>query len=429
MDHFMQSGRIGVSASLALIASLVTGSLSTPSANAQEARMAFTSRIGGEGPGSSKIARASVAKYEELLDLSDDMRVAVAALYDGYDAAYGQAAQSRRKTIEAARANLEEDSHPGPEFFQQMSAAQRTFAEEGAKLEAAFFADVKSLLTEREVQDNWPAVERLRRREVQMRNSLVSGEGVDLVAIVQSMKVAPSVRALPAELGAAVLEYELELDRKLEAKERESAAASPLEMGAGGIDLEAMRKQMAASKEMANSIKDLNGRHARKIAAVLPEDRRDEFEKLVRLKTYPRVYRDSKASRAAKVALELSDLGESKKAALREALSRYERDAAAVNEAWARAIEDQEKGEGEGAIAAAGGAVFRMSTGDEPKALTEARQARRELDKRLREAVDGELTPEQAEAVTKSVESVQESDGEHEGVMMEAVQLRIGGPG
>jgi hypothetical protein len=403
-----------LAAAVVSVAGLVVAS---PVAHAQ-IMVKATRSIGGGGAG-SQVTKRSVEKYAELLGFSGEQKEAALAIHEGYSAAISDARAKRRAAMEEMR-RASEDTGDHSVFMERMPKVEREYTDASQNLEKSLFSDLKLLLTE-DQGERWPRVERSRRREVELRKGSMSGESVDLTEVVAGLRLdEPATTALAAPLE----EYEVDLDRQLQARSRIEDDGVAFEPGKP-LDMEKLREQMDKAREEGMKIKEVNERHARKIEGLLPEDHRSAFRDAVKHQSFPRVYRPARVTRDIDAALKFDDLDATQRQTLNELRESYARDAASLNDAWASAIEDAEK-EGQTAGMGGGGGRLVLSMGDEPQKLVDARKARRELDDKVREKINAALTEAQKSRLPKGDEPGEGgAEGHFEAV--DAVMIRSGG--
>lgn len=391
-----------------------------PAAAQQRMTVNVTAREDSGSP-AGMIPRASVDKYARLLGLDDDQKAAVAALHEGYVTEFQAAAKEFRAAMAEITRTFEDTQDPTV-FREKMPALRRSNAERTKKLEQNFLADVQALLSEHQ-QALWPKVERQRRRETTLRGAL-SGESVNLLEIVEALRLTPD-----EPLARALEEYELDLDRSLQAKEQVNEGARDFE-GGGMFDMQAFQDRLAKAREAGLKVREVNQRHARRIEPLLPEERRAEFASAVRRDSFPRVYRPSRTARALEEALKFTDLDASQREAISALKATYERELASANDRWASAIEEEEKSGGPGGtMMLPGGGVMQVRMGDEQAdtPVAQARKARRELDERTRDRLESHLRPEQKERLPKTQD--REDEGQGAFIGGEARMIMIGGGG
>ena len=391
---------------------VVAGTASVQPAAAQEVRIRST--FGG-GPGdASAVSRRSLDRYADVLGLSKEQLEQATTIHEGYTSAVTQLRKQRQDQIAEARRLADEDD-PG-EMMKAFQAAQQNFTEKSTKLEREFFSDLKGILTP-EQESRWASVERTRRREVGLRRQTMSGAGVDLVEITQGLGL--DHEAL-VPLSPVLEDYETELDAQLQKSAKIQADMPVMGPGRAEIDGEKLQTQMREMAEASQKVQEVNERSASKIEGVLPDSAKAKFREEVQRRSYPRVYRLSRAARDIDAALKLSDLSADQRQRLELLKSQHERDVAPLNQNWAKAMREKERSGSGGAVALAGGGVMMMDMGDEPEELKAARTARKEADNRAADQLKSILTPEQREKLPKGP-----AEGEEEGGMGVGGQMII----
>lgn len=408
-------------AGLVVLSAAAGGVLPVQHVNAQQRVMVARGFNGGPG-GSGQVSKKAIERYAETLGWNADTTDTAKAIHQGYAAAMEDAQKVRRAAMEEMR-RVAEDTGDHGVFMEKLPKVESEYRETTTRLEKALFDDLKALLATPEQEAAWLRVERMRRREVGLRDATLSGEGVDLVEVVRALKLPADEQAA---LAAPLDEYETDMDRALEAKAALKADIDDFRPNADPAErqraMEKMQKAMAEGKEVSKRIQDVNQRHARRIADALSDTPRAAFEQEMRKRSFPQVYREGSVARDLNGALGLSDLTADQREAITALKAQYERDAALANERWAAAIRESEATAQEGAFATGAG-VMRISMGDEPEALKEARKARRELDEKAADRVKSILTPGQREKLPKAPP---QRDGEAEGLhVMEAATIVV----
>lgn len=377
----------------------------TGAAWGQEQRIVTSGRMALGGGSAGAISRASVERYATMLGMDEAQRGAAMTLYEGYASQTAQVRATMRKALEDARRASEEEDDPTV-MVERMTKASEAARTESAALERTLMDDLRSLLTP-EQAEGFVRVERARRREVAVRSATVSGEGVDLLRVVEVS--APGVKS--PELGEAVVAYEVEIDRLIQARP-EADAFGGFRPGVP-IDVEKMQAAMKERAESGKKIAEANERHARKIEALLPEEARVAFRREFDRQAFPRVYREPAVMKDVAAAAAMEDVSPEQRKALAEIREAYEREARVLNERWSAAIRAQEADGTTGALAGGGGMVM-ISGGEEPGALVEARKARRELDERTRERLESAMSEKQRERLKKAREERAAKEREEE---------------
>jgi hypothetical protein len=378
------------------------------------AQMRFTATA-GMGAGGGQVSKRSVERYAEVLGLSAEQKESALAIHEGYAASYQEAQKTRRAAFEDMRRSSE-DTGDNTIFMEKMPKIEKDFRDKTQKLEKGLFDDMKALLSGPQ-ESKWVRVERARRREVNLRSGGVSGAAVDLMDVVDGLKLPPDAMTPVSPL---LEEYEKELDTQLQAKAKAASDGPVFEPGKP-IDADKMKKQMQDAREAGLKVKEVNERSARKIEPLLPDDKRAAFRDAVRERSFPQVYRPSRVSKGMDAALKLDDLTPAQRSSVQAFRAQYQRDVAALNDAWASAITASE-GEGQtGVILGTDGGHVMLNMGDDPPALVDARKARRDLDDRMNEKLKGVLNESQQSKVAKASTPDEE---EMSGAMVRSIMIR-----
>jgi Spy/CpxP family protein refolding chaperone len=367
-------------------------------------------RVSASAGGSfqSPVTRKSVEGYARVLGLDEDQRVAVRALYEEYREGMRQVREETNKLMK----EMQEEFADTMDVSVWKDAAKKfePMTKRSADLEKQFFADVQSLLTS-EQEERVPALERYRRRETNLKFSMVTGARVDLLEIAERLKLA---EASPSA-AMALESYELELDRTLTA--RESAMRDLEKEGekiaeqAMNMDFSAMNKMMKKMLDADRPLRDLHKTYARRIGEALPEGKAAEFDREFKLRAFPLVYREPHVVKELEAALKFTDLGGSQREEIEQLRRNYLREAGAINLRWASAIEERDD---KGIVPAM---AFMGGGGENPAA--EPRKARRELDKRTSTRLHSLLNEEQKGRLPEAPKRSQQEE------MMEAMGIDI----
>lgn len=253
-------------------------------------------------------------------------------------------------------------------------------------------ADLRLLLTA-EQEALWPRFERdLRRMATIDEGGLLSGEAVDLVALLDEVGVTSEARGAIASIENR---YVTELDRALISRNEvyeETTDKAFERFSTEGFDdfekvMDYFRELLEEAMVEAARVRDINLRYAATIGRALPPEIGEAFTDRFNELCYPRVYRVSTTDRAFETILAFEDLTEEQRGRVLEAQTRYRQSRERLDANWARAIAEQEEERD----------VMRVM-GIEPstEATREARTARRDLDRTAYEQVLRVLTEEQA---------------------------------
>jgi Spy/CpxP family protein refolding chaperone len=359
--------------------------------------ISMTRSVGGpgQGVGGSMISKRSFEGYAKLLKLSPEQSQQATALYDAYVAGY-RAEQSKMSDAMRELQRSSEDSGDTSVFMEKLPKIQGEYKTATTKLERDMMTDIKATLTsEQEVA--WPRVERMRRREVELRSGGLSGEGLDLIAIATELKLSSDGSSPVDQLLET---YESDMDRTLVARAAQrDDDAEGFEPGKP-IDIEKLTAQLAKSKEAGAKVRDLNRDYVRKLEALLTPEQLSAFQDGVKKASFPRVYRTPRVVKDAQAALALTDLSEVQRETIKRAYDDYLARAIEVNSNWAKAISENEE-KGAGGTLGGGGNQINLSMGDDPENLKEARKARRELDDSLAARVKETLSEGQFSRLPK----------------------------
>jgi hypothetical protein len=184
-----------------------------------------------------------------------------------------------------------------------------------AQLKDQFFAGVQALLRE-EQRARWPAFERKLRRDKTMARGQLSGESIDLFRILRSIDLPEEVEQ---KITPSLEAYDLRLDTALKARndyldESEQALSEAMRSG----DQQSMLAVVDQRIAMSRAVRDVNLEFVDAIAAALPEEWRKPFLDEVNTMAFGRVYRANRGERMFEAALELEDLTEETREAIRE---------------------------------------------------------------------------------------------------------------
>lgn len=356
------------------------------------------------------ISRESVDTYSDILGFDDLQRETAEMLHRDYLDKFKQASD----TIEDAMRSLQEDASKTGDWQKMMKPMGKImlgFIDRLENLEETFFDDLEMLAIEPAQQEAFVRVERARRREeVEMASqmSVVSGGTLDLHEIAREVEISGNEAAREALLAyeaeidpiyARLIERSTEFSRGWLERMRDMDEDSE-NMGFDAEAMTQMQEAMADLRELGIRGKAVNARYARQIMQVLPAENQAKWDREVKRRSWPTVYRQSKAERQIEAAGKLDDLSASQSESLDAIRSSYEREVAPVNERWAKAI-DSQQAEGEQGWWGFGG---------ENTEADEAEGARKEIDERFIERVRSILTSEQIERMPEADDSGFDAD-------------------
>jgi len=351
------------------------------------------------------IGRESVERYSDFLGFDDLQRETAQMLHQDYIDKF----KSASDTIENAMMKLQEEAGKSGDWQSMMKPMGKImlgFMDRLEVLESAFFEDLKMLAIEPGQMEAFDRVERARRREeaeLAGQMSVVSGGTLDLHAIAREVEVSGNEAA-----REALLAYEAEIDPVYKRLVERSTKFSRgwLErmrdmddddesMGWDAEAMTEMQEAMSDMRELGTQGKAINARYARQIMQMLPAENQAKWDLEVKRRTWPTVYRASKAERQIEAAGKLDDLNSEQQENLAAIRESYQREAAPMNERWAKAIDEQQ----------AEGQQGWWGWGGESTEADEVEKEREELDERFVERVLSVLTPEQIERMPEAGDS------------------------
>ncbi|MEM7227478.1 MAG: hypothetical protein AAF432_01545 [Planctomycetota bacterium] len=275
-----------------------------------------------------------------------------------------------------------------------------------AALRDEFVRNVQALLAENQLE-RWPSLERVLTRKKTLPDSRLDGENVDLIALVEDMKLPASQLD---QLEEHLMAYELALDDVLRRRnaflsEAQQQVDEYLQTSAYDDALEVVDR----ATRLRLAVRDTTRTHAQIIAQSMDADAASEFETLIDRQTYPRLHRRGIAERSFDRALELDGLDDETMAnmlALREA---FDVDCATIDGEIRRAILEHQPRESRRMIesmAAAsspdGDQMFEFFPGSrDGDPIREAYARRRALEQRHVETLHSMLTPDQVAELPK----------------------------
>lgn len=250
-----------------------------------------------------QIGSRQVDKFSKLLAMTKDQKDAADALLEGYAGQAAAAAKLMRDAGQKAREEFQETNDPA--VFEKMQTSMTKFRDERKKLDESFMTDLKSILTPEQAA-KWPAVERTQRRDATLRWGRLSGERVDLVELTDRQELAADVRS---QVTPLLDQYEDELDRELVRRNEvyEGAMEKMMELRRSG-EMDKMQDIVEKGREAGRRVRDVNRKYFRQLIETVPQDKRSAFEAGFNQESYPDVYRKSYSARAADAAMAMADL-------------------------------------------------------------------------------------------------------------------------
>lgn len=322
-------------------------------------------------------------QFAELLGLSEDQKLVIETMFEGYQREFEAASQVARRAMDEAREEFRDTRDPA--VWQDIRGVMEELGAKREAMDRTFLDDVKLLLTP-DQSDKWPELERTRRRTRTLSRGFLSGEGVDLFRIARDLKVTEDAEAA-ASVEAVLERYAIDLDRALQKRNElyESGMRDAMDMWRGG-NFEEMQKRFEEARDAGVAVRDINRRYARQIESLLGDEERAAFSHEFKRQSFPRVYRRTYGMRVVESVDEFDDLTVDQRASIAAARERFERERSSLEDRWAAAIES-------GEMNRSVRDMFGMGGGDQE--VRTLRNERRALDEKFVEQVRAVLTPEQ----------------------------------
>jgi hypothetical protein len=254
---------------LPLSAALCVAMLS-PTAPAQISGSMSNSFYGGD-TFRPQVKRSEIDVLSRILKLSAEERGPVVALFEAHDA---EVRNEGRVVREKCRELMEE-----AELLQRQTLQTRVPKEVEAwvkrkdELEKQFLSDLTAMLT-KEQEERWPIVERELRRPKMLANSWMSGEGIDVIALVASI----DGKAAEEPKVVEILErYANEVDAAL--KTREAFVKEHSDEIAELMKTDPQRVLSLRKDSVRNRVRvrEINRRYVQQVAAELKEPSKKKF--------------------------------------------------------------------------------------------------------------------------------------------------------
>lgn len=353
-------------------------------------------RFGAAGTGQTKVTPEDVTIYAKVLGLTSEQKQAADALHAAYLADVEKADTDRNEAMRKIREEFEDTRDPSI-WQNKMPDLMRKQVEKSKEMQASFLNDLKTMLTPEQAA-KWPVLERTSRRRQATQSGMLAGEAVDLVAIVDQLKLAKS----PEALADTLERYSGELDAALQERNRQREEIGKQMEGfgrnaGGGLpDFAGLQKSMNDLRKAGVKTRDINDRYSNMLKSSIPADKQADFESKVKLARFPQVYNETHTAKSLVAAAAFKDLDEKQKSGIAEVKASYERDIVAANEKLAQEIS---KAEADGGGDDSFNWFNRMNGGGDQgeSDLTKARKARREIDRAALDKLKALLSESQVE--------------------------------
>jgi hypothetical protein len=234
------------------------------------------------------ILQRDITLMTQQLQLEEWQRPVVEALMDDYATAFNTGIEALKDRMRAASESaVRAGGQGGDQVLQSVLEPLKGWRLEKDRMLEKFASDVKSQLGAQQLE-RWPAFERALRRERLLPEGSLSGERVDLFALLANMQPSPVER----EAVAPVMDrYEVELDAALAARSQRGREIMPrLEAAMSAMDYEQMGDLQDQAMQSSVAVRDTNDAAIESIAAAMGA-RGPEFRRAALEQAYPDAYR------------------------------------------------------------------------------------------------------------------------------------------
>ncbi len=329
----------------------------------------------------------------EYLLLEEWQKPIVEILLEDYQTAYRAGEAGFRNRLVDISGNL---AGSGQDAMKTLMAPFEQWEREKSELAKTFQENVQVQLSEDQMA-RWPGLERALRREKLLPDSILSGEGVDLILVTKQVDVPLETRKLAAP---AYESYELLLDEAIVSRDRAAGSAQ--------ADLRNALTNGDSARGMAGlsiiidsriALRNMQDQQIESIAAALGDEWGPRFKSSALRAAYPKAYRPRSFMTVFEEVLALASLTDQQRTDVLAVQEKFVSEMDSL-EAKLRQILQKEEPEKELSTAAAAAARSRGEAPQKPADTFRAEAARRDVIQeeaatRLRDI----LTPEQLEQV------------------------------
>jgi|GEM_PF-4795252 len=325
-------------------------------------------------------------------------------LYEAYRAGVKASMAKERSALKALDKLSEGDNPDWETYSKEQDKVSQQFVKELEAHEKNLMTDLRAVCSPAQ-EPAFIKVEQARRREQARVFTIAPGEAIDLGALLDGLKIArtPEVDGTLAQWEDSLDKILIERDRMIRAEMAKDAEAKEGGEPDEDIDKEAFRQ----FRTLAQRVSDLNRRTAGELAAMLPAEQGEKFTREFRVRSFPRIFGESRVSRAVKTAQARADITPGQKLKLAEVMSTYAADAGPINTRWAAAADEKFRTMGDDFIAVM---EFGGKSDESKEPFYVIRKERRALDEKYLAKVNEVLNDDQQEAVKKADEEAAEGD-------------------
>jgi hypothetical protein len=284
----------------------------------------------------------------------------------------------------------------------EMNLLSEKWRKERGGLDRQIMEDIKSSLKADQAA-KWESFERFMRREKLLGRGRLSGENVNLFAVLDEAGLSKE----QITSAAGILdEYELRLDEALKKRsdflgQNEGKVMTAIQ----NSDAKSLEELASKGVDLRNAVRNVNEQYRTTIAGVLPPEEAKRFTQAALASGFARVYRPTRAERAFEKALSLADLSPDTLAAISEMQIAMMTELVGMNEKIAQTIRKAEPVRlKEEAVRSAGllnGGASRMFGRNDPDIADEMLSKRGDMTDKYVERLKALLTAEQIALLPK----------------------------
>jgi len=266
--------------------------------------------------------QSDLAPCLSILEGSKDQAAAIETLFTGMQSVF----DAKLAALHALRDGLEERVRDGDESERARNATLRTaignFFGERARIDHRFEEDVKAVLTEHQVSEQWPAVERiLRRRQLNQLGCPVNGwPRINLEKIMRQSGIREKEQT--PEVARALEEWRLDVDRPLVERRQHLVE----ELARQGDSQPYGDKEAQAEYAISDRVEEINRRYFRRLSELMDGADGEKFRQSILELVYALRSEPRNGERAVTAALGMDDLAAEERERIKDRAARYATD-------------------------------------------------------------------------------------------------------
>ncbi len=293
-------------------------------------------RVGGSDPFEPTITSSELERMQARLAFDAEQQAILDLLYSGYTEAIDAEGRTMRDSVPPARFDLnsEEGMAKFHELMQQRDEMMKQWRQRRQELTSDFLSNVESLLAPSQ-EGSWSAYERdLRRRQQLSRPGQVSGENVDLVAVVERLEMSADIRV---EIDPILEQYAAEMDAALTERQtaldaRREIIGDPGQPRQEGIDRESMQDRQVDVLKAGHAVTQINRRYLETIAGLLDGSTASALRAEFNRSAFPYVFSPTPAEGYLEDVLAMESLSDSQREQVRMIGAEHEEQLAIAND-------------------------------------------------------------------------------------------------